>query len=66
MGEGSLMAAVFRENANGTYDLEVDGRTRDYDLDDDEFGDALRRVRYTGPDVYLEDLTGARERILRR
>lgn len=55
--------AVFEENPDGTYDLLVDRRRVEYDVEADEFHDALRRARFDGADVWVEDETGHRERL---
>ena len=60
------MAVVFENNGDGTYDLKVDGRTLEYDVEVDDFGHALRRRRVdSGSEVYVEDETGYRERLTR-
>lgn len=60
------MAIVFRQNQDGTYDLEVDGRAQEYDVAPDDFSGALRRRRIapTKQDpVFVEDQTGYRKRL---
>lgn len=58
------MANVFQENFNGTYDLVVNGRTREYEIDPDDLVHALRRARIpAGDEVYVEDESGYRERL---
>lgn len=62
------MAVVFTSNTDGTYDLVVDGRVLEYDVDPDRFADALRRRRLDRSDspVFVEDETGHRTRLSRR
>lgn len=53
---------LFRANGDGTYDLLMDGRIAAYDVEPDDFSDALRRARYAGgSQVMIEDETGYRE-----
>lgn len=59
------MSAVFRSNGDGTFDLEIDGRAAEYDVEPDDFPAALRRRRLDRSDspVYVEDETGYRTRL---
>lgn len=61
------MAIVFEDNGDGTYDLKQDGRALEYDVEPEDFRDALRRRRLDHSDspVYIEDETGYRERLTR-
>lgn len=59
------MAAVFRANGDGTFDLEVDGRAAEYDVDPEDFASALRRRRVEPTEVYVEDETGYRSKLRR-
>lgn len=59
---------IFREEEPGNFDLHVDGRIVEYDVEPDEFRSVLRRRRIDpakdGP-VYTEDTTGYRQRLTR-
>lgn len=63
------MAVVFRQ-VDGTqfYDLMVDGRIAEYDVERDDFQAALRRRRLDRSDspVFVEDESGHRTRLTRR
>ena len=57
------VVVVFRaERSPGgvVYDLLVNGRVREYDVEQHEFAAALRRARVKPTDAYVEDLTGYR------
>lgn len=54
--------AEFIENADGTYDLHVDRRAVDYDIDPSDFYEALRRSRLTPDAFWVQDSTGFRTR----
>jgi hypothetical protein len=57
------MAVVFEEQSGGTFDLKVDGRIIEYDVEQGDFMAALRRARSRipgGQKIYVEDLTGYR------
>jgi hypothetical protein len=54
------MAAVFIPAPEGLYDLVVDGRAREYDVEPDDFAGAVRRARLDPKDVLIEDDTGYR------
>ncbi len=56
---------VFREDRPGKFDLLIDGRAADYEIEPSEFGAALRRSRVdtSKHQVFIEDLTGYRERL---
>lgn len=58
---------VFRQ-IDGTeeFDLVVDGRIAEYDVEPDDFLAALRRRRLDPKDVFVEDDTGYRQRLNRR
>lgn len=58
-----MSKALFRQNPDGTFDLEVDRRTVDHDLSEDELQEALRRRRYDGDPAEVEDLSGYRTRL---
>lgn len=61
------MAVMFRLEKDGTYDLWIDGRIADPELEPDQFEDALRRRRvHHRDDVFVEDMTGYRTKIQRR
>lgn len=63
------MAIVFRQNAGEkTYDLTIDGRAAEYDVEPEDFAAALkrRRVDPTRYAIYVEDETGYRTRLGRR
>ena len=59
------MAILFRANGDGTYDLEVHGRAAEYDVEPDDFAQALRRRRIDPrkEPVFVEDTTGYRQRM---
>lgn len=60
------MAIVFVETDERTYDLLLHGRVIEYDVEPDGLQDALRRARGrlpAGQPVYVEDLTGYRQRL---
>lgn len=49
---------VFEANPDGTYDLWVNGRVKEYDVQADDFADTLRRRRVR-PTIYtVKDLSG--------
>jgi hypothetical protein len=60
------MAAVFVPNQDGTYDLQVDHRTREYDVDPEDLMAAVRRARLDPSKVSVEDETGYRVGLTRR
>lgn len=60
------MAAVFIPAEQGLYDLVVDGRTREYDVEPEDFHDAIRRARLDPKKVLIEDDTGYRATLGRR
>lgn len=61
---GSDVDVVFEQNFDGTYDLKVDRRTREYDVAPEDLKAALRRARIpTGEEVFVEDETGYRTRL---
>lgn len=47
------------------YDLKIDGRIAEYDVEPEDFSQALRRARHTG-EVYIEDESGYRTRLTPR
>lgn len=58
-----MMLVVFEETPEGLYDLKIDRRTREHDIEPTELGAALRRARVPKDvDVFVEDLTGWREK----
>lgn len=58
------MAVVFEDNDDGTYDLKVDGRIREYDVPAHDLKGALSRARLDrSRPVYVEDATGYRQRL---
>ena len=61
------MAVVFRQvDGTNLFDLTVDGRAAEYDVEQRDFGAALRRLRNRVPKgavVYVEDETGHRTRL---
>lgn len=62
------MAVVFTQtDGTNLYDLRVDGRAAEYDVEPEDFAAALRRRRIS-PDtvVYVEDESGHRTRLTRR
>lgn len=59
------MSALFRANGDGTYDLTIDGRAAEYDVPKDQMAEALRRRRYEGKIVEIEE-NGVRTRLGRR
>lgn len=61
------MAVVFEEQPDGLYDLKVDGRAAEYDVEPDDFGAALRRRRLdrSSSPIFIEDQTGYRTRLSR-
>lgn len=65
------MPVVFRQESERPplFDLVVDGRSRGYDIAPDDFQDAIRRARLTPQEiasgVFVEDMTGYRERLSR-
>lgn len=60
------MTAVFIPTGkdDGLYDLVIDGRTREYDVDPWDLLGAVRRARHAGT-VYVEDETGHRTTLRR-
>lgn len=61
------MAIVFEQNPDGTFDLKVDGRIREYDVEQPDLHGALRRARIQPTEeVFIEDTSGYRERLPRR
>jgi len=65
------MAVVFRkvDAKSDLYDLTIDGRSAQYDVEPSDFADALRRQRTRIPRdavIYVEDETGYRTRLGRR
>lgn len=60
------MAAVFIPAPEGLYDLHVDGKVREYDVEPDDFLHAVRRARLDPTEVLIEDDTGYRAPIARR
>lgn len=59
------MAIVFvpTDEEGSLYDLIVDGRAREYDIEPYDLKGALRRARITEGPVYIEDETGYRTRL---
>lgn len=59
------MATVFvpTDATESLYDLIVDGRAREYDIEPHDLKGALRRARITEGPVYVEDATGYRTRL---
>jgi hypothetical protein len=53
----------FSENSDGTYDLLINGRIKEYDVDADEFRRTLKKYRAPLPCfVMVEDATGYTQR----
>jgi hypothetical protein len=61
------MAVVFRQNdREDTYDLTIDGRAAEYDIDPPDLKAALSRQRGRIPKdavIYVEDRSGYRTRL---
>lgn len=64
------MAVVFRkvDAKSNLYDLTIDGRAAEYDVEPEDFAAALkrRRVDPSRYAIYVEDETGYRTRLGRR
>ena len=56
---------LFRENEDGTFDLLVDSRTREMDVEGDDLLGALRRARVSESDAWIESLNGETRSLLR-
>lgn len=54
---------VFVPVGLGRYDMMVNGRAGEYDVDPEDFSTAIRRRRLQPTEVWIEDTTGYRERI---
>lgn len=52
--------AVFVPTEKGLYDLQVDGRTKEYDVEPWDFEGAVRRARIDPSTVQVEDDLGYR------
>lgn len=60
---GSEPKVRFEENEDGTYDLWVNGRVKEYDVEAEDFSQALRRARVR-PTIYkVLDKTGYPETV---
>lgn len=60
------MAIVFEEQPSGLYDLKVDGRVKEYDVEPWDILGALSRARVAPGEVFVEDASGYRQRLRRR